>query len=103
MPYTVIILPYMKFLIPLSFTYCITLLATGVRVADIAFWKAELNTEINLMEQEMGNLEVSRDTYVLSMSCHLYMGCFTILLGVDIISHKIGLQNIDSLFGFLRI
>jgi hypothetical protein len=93
----------MKFLIPLSFTYCITLLATGVRVADIAFWKAELNTEINLMEQEMGNLEVSRDTYVLSMSCHLYMGCFTILLGVDIISHKIGLQNIDSLFGFLRI
>ena len=59
--------------------YFITLLITGERVADIAFWKSELNTEINLMEQEMANLEVSRDTYVLSMSCHLNMGCFTIL------------------------
>ncbi|XP_071121186.1 tektin-3-like isoform X4 [Mytilus edulis] len=34
----------------------------GERVADIAYLKAELNTEINLMEQEMVNLEEYRRT-----------------------------------------
>lgn len=43
---------------------------TGERVADIAFWKAELNNEISLMEQEMTNLEVSTRNILLSMACH---------------------------------
>lgn len=41
--------------------------ATGERVADIAYLKAELNTEINLMEQEMVNLEVSYNAFLLCM------------------------------------
>jgi len=34
-------------------------LLSGERVQDIAFWKSELNNEINSVETEYKNLEVS--------------------------------------------
>lgn len=48
--------------------------ATGERVADIAYLKAELNTEINLMEQEMVNLEVSYNAFLLCMPFYYIHG-----------------------------